>query len=120
MFETKSVVQFSNVLKVCRLTVGVGKGNRTCDRFQYRAGGDDRQLSCRRHRLRKEGARHYLQNTGNTNLVYMEVFRADRFEEVLLADWLAHSPVDMVAETLNLDPTVIAQFPKNRPDIVPT
>jgi hypothetical protein len=28
--------------------------------------------------------------------------------------------IDMVAETLNLDPSVIAQFPKNRPDIVPT
>jgi oxalate decarboxylase len=68
----------------------------------------------------KKGLGHYLQNTGNTDLVYMEVFRADRFEEVLLADWLAHSPVDMVAETLNLDPSVIAQFPKNRPDIVPT
>jgi hypothetical protein len=25
----------------------------------------------------------------------------------------------MVAETLNLDPSVIVQFPKNRPDIVP-
>jgi hypothetical protein len=33
--------------------------------------------------------------------------------------WLAHSPVEMVAETLNLDPSVIPQFPKNRPDIVP-
>ena len=62
---------------------------------------------------------HYLENTGNTDLVYMEVFRADRFEEVSLSDWLAHSPIDMVAETLNLDPSVIAQFPKNRPDIVP-
>jgi oxalate decarboxylase len=68
----------------------------------------------------KKGLGHYLQNTGNTDLVYMEVFRADRYEEVLLADWLAHSPVDMVAETLNLDPAVIGQFPKNRPDIVPT
>jgi hypothetical protein len=25
----------------------------------------------------------------------------------------------MVAETLNLDPSVIAQFPKDRPDLVP-
>jgi oxalate decarboxylase len=49
----------------------------------------------------------------------VEVFRADRFEEVSLSDWLAHSPIDMVAETLNLDRSVIAQFPKNRPDIVP-
>jgi oxalate decarboxylase len=61
----------------------------------------------------------YLENTGNTDLVYTEGFRADRFEEVSLSDWLAHSPIDMVAETLSLDPSVIAQFPKNRPDVVP-
>ena len=67
----------------------------------------------------RKGLGHYVENTGNTDLVYMEVFRADRFEEVSLSDWLAHSPIDMVAETLNIDPTVIAQFPKNRPDIVP-
>ena len=58
----------------------------------------------------KKGLGHYLENTGNTDLLYMEVFRADRFEEVSLSDW----PIDMVAETLNLDPSVIAQFPKHR------
>ena len=61
----------------------------------------------------KKALGHYVENTGDTDLVYMEVFRADRFEEVSLSDWLAHSPIDMVAETLNLDPSVIAQFPKN-------
>jgi oxalate decarboxylase len=68
----------------------------------------------------KKALGHFLENTGNTDLAYMEVFRADRFEEVSLSDWLAHSPMDMVAETLNLDPSVIAQFPRNRPDIVPS
>jgi oxalate decarboxylase len=48
----------------------------------------------------------------------MEVFRADRFEQVLLSDWLAHSPIDMVAETLNLDPSVVAGLPKNQPDVI--
>jgi oxalate decarboxylase len=67
----------------------------------------------------KKGLGHYVENTGETDLVYMEVFRAERFEEVSLSDWLAHSPVDLVAETLNLDPAVIARFPKNRPDVVP-
>jgi len=67
----------------------------------------------------KKALGHYVENTGNTELVYMEVFRADRFQEVSLSDWLAHSPTDMVAELLNLDPSVIAQFPKNRPDVVP-
>jgi len=67
----------------------------------------------------KKAFGHYLENTGDTDLIYMEVFRADRFEEISLSDWLAHSPVDMVAETLNLDPSVVKQFPRNRPDIVP-
>ncbi len=67
----------------------------------------------------KKALGHYVENTGNTDLVYMEIFRADRFEEVSLSDWLAHSLRDMVAETLNLDQSVIAKFPKNRPDIVP-
>lgn len=68
----------------------------------------------------KKALGHYVENTGTTDLVFMEVFRADRFEEITLSDWLAHSPAGMVAETLNLDPSVVAQFPKDRPDIVPT
>ena len=67
----------------------------------------------------KKALGHYVENTGNTDLVFMEVFRAERFEEVSLSDWLAHSPAEMVAETLNLDPLVITQFPKDRPEIVP-
>jgi oxalate decarboxylase len=67
----------------------------------------------------KKALGHYVENTGNTDLVFMEVFRAERFEEVSLSDWLAHSPAEMVAETLNLDPSVITQFPKDRPEIVP-
>ena len=67
----------------------------------------------------KKALGHYVENTGDTDLVMIEVFRSDRFAEVSLSDWLAHSPPQMVAETLNLDPSVIAQFPNNRPDIVP-
>ena len=67
----------------------------------------------------KKALGHYVENTGDTDLVYMEVFRADRFEEVGLSDWLAHSPKDMVAETLNIDPGFVSQIPKNNPAIVP-
>ena len=67
----------------------------------------------------KKALGHYVENTGNTDLVYMEVFKADRFEEVSLSDWLAHSPIDMVAETLNIDRSLLAQIPQNHPDIVP-
>jgi oxalate decarboxylase len=62
---------------------------------------------------------HYVENTGTTDLVFMEIFKADRYEEVSLSDWLAHTPPDMVAATLNLDAATIAQFPKNAPGVMP-
>jgi oxalate decarboxylase len=49
----------------------------------------------------------------------MEIFKSDRYEEVSLSDWLAHTPPDMVAATLNLDTATIAQFPKNAPGVMP-
>jgi oxalate decarboxylase len=67
----------------------------------------------------KKALGHYVENVGDTDLVYMEVFKADRFENVSLSDWLAHSPTDMVAETLNIDPGLLAQIPRNNPTIVP-
>jgi oxalate decarboxylase len=67
----------------------------------------------------KKSLGHYVENTGTTDLVFMEIFRAPRFEEVSLADWIAHTPPAMVAATLNLDLGTIAQFQKTRPDVMP-
>ena len=54
----------------------------------------------------KKGLGHHVQNTGTTDLVFVAVFRADRYEEVALADWLAHTPPEMVAATFNLDGSI--------------
>ena len=62
---------------------------------------------------------HYVENTGSTDLVFMEIFKAPQYQEVSLSDWLAHTPPAMVAQTFNLDPAVIANFPKDRPDVMP-
>ena len=35
---------------------------------------------------------HYIENTGDEPLVYIETFRSDHYEEVSLANWLAHLP----------------------------
>ena len=58
---------------------------------------------------------HYVKNVGDTDLVYLEVFRSSYYADVSLSDWLAHSPPEMVAETLNIDEATIAKFPNNRP-----
>ena len=62
---------------------------------------------------------HYVENTGTTDLTFIAVFKADKYEEISLSDWLAHTPPAMVAQTLNLDPAVIAKFPKNGPGLMP-
>ncbi|WP_158808400.1 cupin domain-containing protein [Beijerinckia sp. L45] len=62
---------------------------------------------------------HYVQNTGTTDLVFLEIFKADRFAEVALTQWLACTPPELVARHLNLDPKLITQMSKGRPDILP-
>ncbi len=67
----------------------------------------------------KKGLGHYVQNTGTGDLVFVAVFRSDRYEEVALADWLAHTPPELVAATFNLDPAVVARFPRQRTAFMP-
>jgi oxalate decarboxylase len=67
----------------------------------------------------KKSLGHYVQNTGNTDLVFLELFKSDHYAEVSLSDWLAHTPPQLVKEHLNIDPEVLAQFPKVRPDVMP-
>ncbi|NVN10661.1 cupin domain-containing protein [Nguyenibacter vanlangensis] len=67
----------------------------------------------------KRGLGHYVENTGTTELQFLEVFKADHFAEVSLSDWLTHVPPELVAQHLNIDPSTIVQFPQDRPDVVP-
>src|SRR5882757_485624 len=67
----------------------------------------------------KKSLGHFIRNTGNADLVFLEVFRSDHFEDVSLSDWLAHTPHALVAQHLNIDPAVVARFPNNKPEIMP-
>ena len=67
----------------------------------------------------KKSLGHYVENVGDTDLVFMEIFKADRFQEVSLTQWLACTPPELVGAHLNMDPGLIRQFSKERPDILP-
>ena len=67
----------------------------------------------------KKGLGHYIENTGDTDLVMVAVFRSPHYEEISFSDWLAHSPPEMVAATFNLEPDVVARFPKGALDVAP-
>jgi oxalate decarboxylase len=62
---------------------------------------------------------HYVQNIGDTDLQFVEVFKSSYFADVFLSDWLTHTPPAMVAQHLNVDETTIAKFPNNKPLAMP-
>ena len=62
---------------------------------------------------------HYIRNTANTDLVYLEVFNSAYYAEVSLTDWLTHTPRAMVAQTLNVDQAIVERFPNGRPAVLP-
>jgi oxalate decarboxylase len=62
---------------------------------------------------------HYVENIGNTDLQFFSVFRTPNFAEFSLSDWLAHSPPEMVAEHLNVDPSEVPHWPGRTALIMP-
>jgi oxalate decarboxylase len=62
---------------------------------------------------------HYVQNIGDTDMQFFAVFRTSRFEEFSLSQWLRHSPAELVAEHLNVDPTIVSNWPGLRAAVMP-
>ena len=61
----------------------------------------------------------YVQNVGDTDMQFIAVFRTPNFQEMNLSDWLKHSPAEMVAEHLNVDPAIVPQWPGANAFILP-
>jgi oxalate decarboxylase len=58
---------------------------------------------------------HYVQNTGDERLTFLEMFRSDRFADVSLSQWMGVLPPKLVKAHLNLDDDVIAGLPRSKP-----
>ena len=61
---------------------------------------------------------HYVQNLGDEPLRYLEMFRAARFMDVSLNQWMALTPPELVQAHLNLDQQTMAALRKDKPIIV--
>jgi oxalate decarboxylase len=61
---------------------------------------------------------HYMQNTGDETLVFLELFRSDHFADVSLNQWMALTPPELVQAHLNIDDQTIAALSKTKPIIV--
>jgi oxalate decarboxylase len=62
---------------------------------------------------------HYIENTGTTDLKFLEMFKTSFYQDLALSEWLSHTPPELVAAHLNLDKSTLDAIPKDKPLIVP-
>ena len=61
---------------------------------------------------------HYVENVGNEPLVFLELFRQPRFQDVSLTQWMANTPPQVSADTVNVPRSLIEALPKNKRSVV--
>jgi len=62
---------------------------------------------------------HYIENTGDSDLVFIEMFKSDRYEEFSFSEWLAHTPAELVMAHLKIDKATYDAIPKNGISVTP-
>ncbi len=65
-------------------------------------------------------AGHYVENTGDTDLVFLEIFKAEEFQDVTLNNWIRRLPTQMVQSHLNLTPDAIHKIPAEKQEVIAT
>jgi oxalate decarboxylase len=61
---------------------------------------------------------HYIQNTGNTPVRYLEMFVSPRYTDVSLAQWMALIPPELVKQHLKLSDAVVGRLQKEKQLVV--
>jgi oxalate decarboxylase len=59
-------------------------------------------------------APHYIENTGDTDCVFLEMLPAAKFEDVSLNQWLRRLPAQMVQAHLGFDQAMLAKIPEEK------
>jgi oxalate decarboxylase len=62
---------------------------------------------------------HYIENTGDTTLRFLEMFKSSYYADVSLDQWMALTPPELVEAHLKLGPQVMDVLRKNKVPVVP-
>jgi len=63
---------------------------------------------------------HYIENTGDTDLVLLEMFKSSYYQDLSLSEWLAHTPSELVMAHLRIDKATFDAIPRDEAVIVPS
>ncbi len=62
---------------------------------------------------------HYVENTGSEDLIFLEMFKTDRFVDLSLSDWMSHEPPELIMRHLGISEEVLRKIPKDKAVVVP-
>lgn len=62
---------------------------------------------------------HYVQNSGTTDLKFLEMFKSGFYQDLALSEWLRHTPPELVLAHLEIDKATLDAIPKDEPVVMP-
>lgn len=62
---------------------------------------------------------HYIENTGDSDLVFLEMFKTPNYEDISLAEWMAHTPHLLMDQHLQVGMSMLDAIPKQESVITP-
>jgi oxalate decarboxylase len=62
---------------------------------------------------------HYVENTGDTDLVFLEMFKTPQYQDLSFTEWLAHTPAELVMAHLRIDRETYDAIPQPKNVITP-
>lgn len=62
---------------------------------------------------------HYIENTGEVDLVFLEVFPTGTYQDISAAEWLAHTPARLVDEHLHTGENFLKNIAKKEAVVIP-
>jgi oxalate decarboxylase len=63
-------------------------------------------------------AGHYIENTGDTDLVFLEMFKAGEYMDISLNNWIRRLPPEMVTSHLNIDEETYKKIPLENQGVI--
>jgi len=62
---------------------------------------------------------HYIENTGDSDLVFIEMFKSGEYQDISLAEWMAHTPHLLVNQHLGVTMSMLDSIPKEEAVVTP-
>jgi oxalate decarboxylase len=62
---------------------------------------------------------HYIENTGESDMVFLEMFKSPVFQDLSFTEWLTHTPPELVLAHLKIDRASYDAIPRSKAVIIP-